>query len=292
MQHWLKVFKETGDVEETPHSGRPKITGPKENQVICNLSISNPEATATQISYVIHSMGTTISSSTVRRRLTNSGIIYSRPISKPLLTKKHRIERLKFARRNKTTNCNKVLFTDESTFQLHANAEKFWMKRRNKLTIRKVKHPQKIHVWGSFSKDGFGDLVLFTGILNAPKMVEIYKSGLISSSNFLFDGEWTLQEDNDPKHTSKLAKKWKEDNLIDRMDWPANSPNLNPIENIWRIMKVKVRKFHPQNTFQLRAAAILLSWRSLPKNLAQNLVNSMPTRIMKVIELQGDSIDY
>ena len=86
-------------------------------------------------------------------------------------------------------------------------------------------------------------------------------------------------------------KKWKEDNLIDRMDWPANSPDLNPIENIWRIMKIKIRKLHPQNTLQLRAA-ILLSWRSLPKNLAQNLVNSMPTRINKVIQLQGDSIDY
>lgn len=123
------------------------------------------------------------------------------------MTKKHRIERLKFARRNKNTDWSKVLFTEESTFQLHANAEKFWMKRRNKLTIRKVKHPQKIHVWGFFSKDGFGDLVFFTGILNAPKMVEIYKSELISSSNFLFDGECILQEDNDPKHTSKIGKK-------------------------------------------------------------------------------------
>ena len=75
------------------------------------------------------------------------------------------------------------------------------------------------------------------------------------------------------------------------MDWPSNSPDLNPIENIWRIMKVKVRKFHTQDINQLKAA-IILSWRSLPKNLAQNLVNSMPTRINKVIELKGDSIDY
>lgn len=72
-----------------------------------------------------------------------------------------------------------------------------------------------------------------------------------------------------PNILQKLAKKWKEDNLIDRMNWPANSSELNPIENIWRIMKVKVRKVHPQNTFQLRAA-IFLSWRSLPKNLAHS----------------------
>ena len=45
VQHWLKIFKETGNVEGTPHLGRRKITGPKEDQLISNLSISNPEAT-------------------------------------------------------------------------------------------------------------------------------------------------------------------------------------------------------------------------------------------------------
>ena len=66
---------------------------------------------------------------------------------------------------------------------------------------------------------------------------------------------------------------------------------MNPIENIWRIMKVKFRKLYPQNIAQLKAA-IILSWRSLPKNLAQNLTNSMQTIINKVIQLHGDSIDY
>ena len=76
-----------------------------------------------------------------------------------------------------------------------------------KLFVRRVKHPQKIHVWGSFSNSGFGDLVLFTRTLNAIKLIDIYNTALFPSSNFLFDENWTLQEDNDPKHTSKLAKK-------------------------------------------------------------------------------------
>ena len=75
------------------------------------------------------------------------------------------------------------------------------------------------------------------------------------------------------------------------MEWPSNSPDLNPIENLWRIMKVQVRKYRPQNLKQLKVA-IMLSWRSLPKNLAQNLVDSMPNRIKKLQEVQGDSIDY
>ena len=77
---------------------------------------------------------------------------YGRPISKPLLSKNHRKERLCFACRNKNTDWNKVIFTDESTFQLFYNPEKIWMKRRKKLYFRKVKHPAKIHVWGVFQE--------------------------------------------------------------------------------------------------------------------------------------------
>jgi hypothetical protein len=63
------------------------------------------------------------------------------------------------------------------------------MIRRKKLYIRKVKHSQKIHTWGCFSSSGFGDLILFTGKLNALKLIDLYNSGLISSSKFLFDGD-------------------------------------------------------------------------------------------------------
>jgi transposase len=290
-RHWVKVYDETGDVQEIIRSGRPKSTSSKEDEVIKNLVISQPESSTANVSTELKSIGIIVSASTIRRRLASSGIVYSRPISKPLLSKNHRIQRLRFARRNKNTDWNKVLFTDESTFQLFANPEKLWMHRRKKPYLRKVKHPGKIHVWGAFSRDGFGDLVLFTGKLNGPKMVDIYKTGLVNSYKWLFDGDWTLQEDNDPKHTSKIAKKWKEENLIDRMEWPSNSPDLNPIENLWRIMKVQVRKYRPQNLKQLKVA-IMLSWRSLPKNLAQNLVDSMPNRIKKLQEVQGDSIDY
>ena len=105
VQHWLKVYRETGDVEEIVHSGRKKITGSKEDQLIKNLSLTNPEATSEQIAQAMKTLGTSVSSSTVRRRLQTCGMVYSRLVSKPLLTKTHRIERLKFARRNKFTKC-------------------------------------------------------------------------------------------------------------------------------------------------------------------------------------------
>ena len=76
--------------------------------------------------------------------------------------------------------------------------------------MRTVKHPVKVHIWGSVSSVGFGRCHLFTTNLNAKKLVEIYSTALVASIA-KFGGSnnsWILQEDNDPKHKSKLAAKW------------------------------------------------------------------------------------
>ncbi len=78
---------------------------------------------------------------------------------------------------------------------------------------------------------------------------------------------------------------------IDRITWPSNSPDLNPIENVWNVMKQKVDQLHPSNLNQLEKD-IKLVWSDLAQDLARNLVSSMSQRIAQVIERKGDSIDY
>ena len=76
-------------------------------------------------------------------------------------------------------------------------------------------------------------------------MCTIYEQDLLTSTFKLFgEGniDWILQEDNDLKHRSKITKKWKEENGIEVLSWPLIFPDQNPIENVWRLMKINIQK--------------------------------------------------
>jgi len=103
-----------------------------------------------------------------------------------------------------------------------------------KSTIATIKHDKKINIWGCFCASGVGNLYRVEGILKKEQYNKILKNEMLSSAKALFRGnlwkKWVFQEVNDPKHTAILNREWIHKNKIRRMDWPAQSPDLNPIE--------------------------------------------------------------
>ena len=103
--------------------------------------------------------------------------------------------------------------------------------------------------------------------------------------------EWSLYEDNHLKHMSKLCKAKRIKLSIDKITTPAQSPDLNPIENVWAILKANVYNRLPKTVVRLKRY-IKEEWKKLSPYFAARLVKSMPSRIKKLIKADGDCIMY
>jgi hypothetical protein len=238
--------------------------------------------------------GVKISHRSIQARLHREGLKYMHPLYKPLLKSQQCINRLEWAKNHQDFDWSFCLFTDEVTFSLFDYRNMSWQNPDEREIQRKVKHPQKVHAWGCFSINGFGKLFLFEGNLNSDLMIEIYEQALLPSISMCFDSgtkDWILQEDNDPKHRSTKSMNWKERNQINVLPWPACSPDLNPIENVWAVMKHKISEKKPTTINKLKQE-INKSWEEFQSDYAENLVRSMENRITSCILSHGDFICY
>ena len=289
VRYWIKRFQETGSVDDAPVSGRPRATSDQDEAKIDAEIEKDGPGLVQRIKTKLKKSLPTISLRTIQRRISERGLIFGSVVAKLLLSRTHIESRLKFATANLHRDWSNVIFTDESTFSTFTFKRKVWMKPDKKFVVRTVKHPAKLHAWGCFCSKGFGVLYLFTGTLDADRMVGIYKSGLKQSINMWFksNDQFMLQEDNDPKHRSKKAESWKTENRIQSLEWPSMSPDLNPIENVWAFLKARLKENLILDLDSLEKA-LRKEWRSLTPSFAEKLAKSCSERCQRVIEAEGD----
>ncbi len=221
---------------------------------------------------------------------------------RPLLSARHMKARMEFAKKHLKDSkmvTNKILWSDETKIELFGlNSKRYvWRKpgtaHHLSNTVPTVKHGGgSIMLWGCFSAAGTGRLVAIEGKMNAAKYRDILDENLLQSAQDLRLGRrFTFQQDNDPKHTAKITKEWLHNNSVTVLERPSQSPDLNPIEHLWRDLKMVVHQRLPSNLTELERIC-KEEWQRIPKSRCEKLVASFPKRLMAVLNQKGASTKY
>ncbi len=150
-----------------------------------------------------------------------------------------------------------------------------------------VKFPQSVMVWVSMSSAGVGPLCFLRSKVNTAVYQEVLEHFMLPAADKLYgDADFIFQQDLAPAHSAKATSTWFKDHGIPVLNWPANSPDLNPIENLWCIVKRKMRYARPNNAEELKAT-IRATWALITPEQCHRLIDSMPRRIAAVIQAKG-----
>ena len=209
-----------------------------------------------------------------------------------MLSEKNRLMRVNWAKNNIQTRWEHAIFADEASIWLRRGRVRMWTKSGIVRSQPTVKHTQKIHIWAAFSSMGTFPLCIFTDILTAQLYIKILQVHLLAQAWTFHRNEWFLVQDNDPKHTAKLTKNWMAENMPQNIFlWPSQSPDINPIENLFAWIKQSLVKRSPKSIYQLKMELVDL-WESIDGSFLENYWASMPKRCQLVIDNDGQKINY
>ena len=239
-----KRWKEERSVEVQKRSGRPRKSNEKMDRVIWRMSKKDRFKSANLIRpCLLKHYGLSLSSRTVRRRLNEGGLFGRSAQKKPFISlHNRRRRRLEWARQHvhfSVEDWKNVLFSDESKFVRVQSSGRVYVRcmvgeaHSIKCTRPTVQMgSDSVMIWGCFFWCGMGPMVELEGRVNAARYGQLIKNTVSPFMEKNMGRKGIFQQDNAPIHTAKLNSKIFKDLKMKVLDWLAQSPDLNPIENI------------------------------------------------------------
>jgi hypothetical protein len=224
---------------------------------------------------------------------------------KPRLLPRHLKQRLEFAVKYQHWTVNdwqRVIFSDETKInRLGSDGRKWvWRKRGEGLKKHQVQGTVKfgggsLMIWGCMTAQGVGYACRIDGRMDGELYTRILDDELLQSLEFYGLGvdEVVFQQDNDSKHTSQRARQWFDEHGFELLDWPAQSPDLNPIEHLWAHLKRQLAGYdEPPTSIHELWQRVEVEWNKIPAQVCIDLIESMPRRVAAVLAAKGSYTKY
>ena len=249
--------------------------------------------------------GIQLSINTVRRYLHQNGIDSYVAVSKPYLSDKKVKARIRWDNMHLSwahSEWDKVAFSDDSSFTEKPAPlrKRLWRKEGGRYRTVNVIPTFKsgyvcISVWAAFSVHGRTPLIRINDKMNQESYKNVLQSHLLPFTPNFHNGfsKFVFQQDNCGADKAKSVRAYMDATCISLMEWPAQSPDLNPIENSWALLKrrLRLRTRHPTNADNL-FDALLKEWNLIPDSYFSNLIRSMSIRVLLVRKLKRRSTKY
>lgn len=300
----VNKFCTCGSVENRPRSGRPKLVNLRDYRSLERIVKNNRRDSLTDVTIKYNEQSNVSTSKrTLQRHLSQHG--YTRCVSRKKLVVKqsNRTKRLAWCREKRRWtiyNWKRVIFSDESKIVIGQDHRVYIWRKRGEgwrpdlVQPRNTQNKLEVMIWGCICWNGVGTLARVEGNINAAKYQEVLEENLwpVLARHFPTGG-YFFQDDNAPVHRARSTQDYIAQNGINGMSWPAQSPDLNIIENLWLLIKRKLQS----RVAAVKSANDLFSeiqsiWTEITPCYIQSLYNTIPKRILNVIRLKGHLTKY
>jgi transposase len=302
----IQKVQQTGDVADRPRSGRPKALRNEQIDFLADQVHQQPQANSAALKErLINVYGINVSRSTITLSLRSRGFHNRRAARKPELTNNHKITRYQFADAHKNWNLDswkRVIWTDEATFRLRVAADgrvRVWRQDAdNRYAERFVvptvhKGGPSLMVWGAISWNHKSSLEFLDSMTADVYLHQVLQPVGLPFARTEVPEHLIWMDDNAPPHRAQVVQEYLQAEGVERLQWPAISPDLNPIEKMWDLLRTAVARRHPlpAKLDDLRVA-LAQEWDSIPMQTVQSLIRSMTRRCQAVLVAQGGPTKY
>lgn len=287
-------------VQRLAGSGRKKITSERTDRMI-KLSVDRNKGTnSKRIKFDLSVADIEVSRETIRRRLRSQGYRARTRRIVPMISKNNKKKRFQYAKDNidqPQSHWKNMMFVDEKKFDLIMKPRRGYVWRKDNTALDNGNtdqnmRSQSIMVWGSFGHKGVGKLVFIDSTMTAIRYRDLLKKHLRASARKIgLKKGWILLQDNDPKHKSKIVQSELQSMGIKSIKHPPQSPDMNPIENLWDLVEraIPVSKRSNLVTFE---NAILEAWNNISVEICNTYAISMSNRISELYRARGSNTSY